>query len=399
MRLLSQPISDPLAIVAVLLTIEGVVLLLADWRRTRKFFNYVPSMFWIYSLPMVANTLGIIPDTSAVYDVVSKYFLPACLVLLLLSVDAMGILHLGPRALTVMLAGSVGILLGGPLMLLIFKRWLPADAWMGIGALSASWIGGSANMLAVKAANKVPDKIFSPMVVVDTICPYAWMTILVLLSAYQKKIDKFFRADVSMIDGLSRRYESQQRQSHPIELRHVVVMFMLPALVTWGCIVLSDHLPKQGSSVNFYRFISAGGWAIIFATTAGLLLSFTPAKRLESYGASRFGYAMLYFVLTTIGAKTSLASLASAPILIVLGFAWIAFHALVTLGVGVILRTPVSIMAAASQANIGGPASAPVVARTYQPGLASVGLLMAVLGNILGTYMGLLCSELCRMVK
>ena len=311
----------------------------------------------------------------------------------------LGILHLGPR-LTVMLAGSVGILLGGPLMLLIFKRWLPADAWMGIGALSASWVGGSANMLAVKAANKVPDAIFLPMVVVDTICPYAWMTLLLLLAPHQKKIDKFLRADVSMIGELSRRYESQQRQSHPIELRHVVVLFMLPALVTWGCIVLSEVLPgSHGSGVNFYRFISAGGWAIIFATTAGILLSFTPAKRLESYGASRFGYAMLYLVLTTIGARTNLNALASAPILIVLGFTWIAFHAIVTLGVGAILRTPVSIMAASSQANIGGTASAPVVAKTYEPGLAAVGLLMAVLGNILGTYMGLLCSELCRMVK
>ncbi len=399
MKLLAAPLTDPLAIVAVLLSIEGVVLLLADWKPTRKFFDYVPGMFWIYFLPMIANTLGLLPASSGVYDAVTRYFLPAALILLLLSVDVAGIVHLGPRALTVMLAGCVGIVLGGPLMLLMFGRWLPKDAWMGIGALSASWTGGSANMLAVKAANNVPDSIFLPMVVVDTICPYAWMALLMLLSAYQTRIDKFFHADVSMVEELSRRYKSLQQQPQAPALRHIVTMFMLSALVTWGCVALSGALPGQGGKLNFYQYVDPRGWAIILATTAGVLLSFTPAKRLEGFGASRFGYAMLYFVLTTIGAKASLAALASAPILIVMGFTWIAFHGLVTLAAGVALRTPVSVMAAASQANIGGTASAPVVAGVYNPGLTAVGLLMAVLGNILGTYLGLLCTELCRRVK
>jgi uncharacterized membrane protein len=255
-------------------------------------------------------------------------------------------------------------------------------------------------MLAVKAAKQVPDAIFSSMVVVDTICPYTWMALLILLSGYQARIDKFLRADVTMIEELSKRHKSLQQDSHPATLANLVTMFSLSALVTWGCFALAGILPAGGQAgVNLYRFIDAKGWAIIFATTAGIVLSFTPVKKLESYGASKFGYAMLYFVLTTIGAKAGLSALAAAPILIVLGFTWIAFHGLVTLAVGFALRTPVAVMAAASQANIGGPASAPVVAGVYNPGLAAVGLLMAVLGNILGTYMGLLCTELCRQVK
>jgi uncharacterized membrane protein len=147
------------------------------------------------------------------------------------------------------------------------------------------------------------------------------------------------------------------------------------------------------------KFIDSYAWAILLATTVGVALSFTPARRLEAHGASKLGYFMLYFVLTSIGARTSLAHIAAAPLLIVAGVMWIVIHGLFLVGAGRLMRAPMSLLAAASQANIGGPASAPVVAGVYQPGLESVGLLLAILGNILGTYAGLLCSAVCGWVS
>ncbi|MDO8302751.1 MAG: DUF819 family protein, partial [Sedimentisphaerales bacterium] len=161
--------SNPIYILAILLFIEGCILYFSTHQKTEKFFKYLPSMFWIYFLPMLAGTVGIIPNKSPVYDPITMWCLPASLVLLLLSVDIKAILHLGTTALAMMAVGAIGIMVGAPIVVLIYKQWLPSDAWMGIGTLSASWIGGSANMIAVKAATNTPDSVFLPVVIVDTI--------------------------------------------------------------------------------------------------------------------------------------------------------------------------------------------------------------------------------------
>jgi len=385
--------NDAVGIVTALLVIEGGILFLSQARYSRVVFKYLPSMFWIYFLPMLANTFGLIPRESATYDHIRNYCLPASLVLLLISVDILAIAKLGKVALAVMLAGTAGILLGGPIVYLIFKSHLPSDFWMGFGALSASWTGGSANMIAVKEGLKAPDAVFLPMVVVDTICPYMWMGLLILLAGYQKPLDRLLKADSSIVEHLTRQANSTQRLESPLTLEHIAGMLALAAAATFVSIRLANQLPVVKNMFN------ASSWTIIVVTGLAIALSFTPLRRLENYGASKLGYALLYFVLASIGAKTSLTHLASAPLLIVAGFIWIAIHGVFILAAGRLLRAPMSLMAAASQANIGGTASAPVVAVVYQMGLAPVGLLLAVLGNIIGTYAGFLCSHLCHFVE
>jgi len=385
--------NDPIGIVAALLGIEGAILFFAEYKPARFIFKYAPSMFWIYFLPMVANNVGLIPAKSEVYGVIREYCLPACLILMLLSVDIRAIARLGAVALAVMLAGSLGIILGGPVVLAIFQRWLPADIWRGFGALSASWIGGSANMLAVGASNKTPPGIYSQMVVVDTICPYAWMGLLVFLSGYQAFYDRWNRSKGSFIAELTARAAAAEQKSHPLTLKHLAMMLGLAAAGTLISLRLAGVLPEVQNMVN------VKAWAIILATTLGIGLSFTPLRGLESYGASKAGYALLYLVLAAIGAQTNVADLGNVPILIVAGFVWILWHAGFLVVAARLLRAPMALIAAASQANIGGPASAPVVAGVYQPGLAPVGLLLAVLGNIIGTYLGIVCSSLCWRVS
>lgn len=401
-------LKDPFAIVAALLGIEGLVLLLADWKRTSGFFKYLPSIFWIYFLPMIANTLGLLPEAfspkspqgTAVYETISTYLLPPCLVLLLLPVDVRAILRLGPIALGVMLAGSLGTFVGGVATYALFGRWLPTEMYKGFGALSASWIGGSANMIAVARGTQTPDHVYLPMVVVDTVVPYAWMALLIALAARQAAYDRWNRSRVELVGELARRSRAEVQSARPMAMAHLAAMLALAAAVGAACLAAGLVLVRYQEYLGLpTQFVNAYAWAIILATTAGVALSFTPVRRLEGYGASKLGYFMLYLVLTSIGARTSLAHIAAAPLLIVAGVVWICIHGLFLVGTGRLLRAPMSLLAAASQANIGGPASAPVVAGVYQPGLEPVGLLLAILGNILGTYAGLLCSVVCGWVS
>jgi len=386
-------LSQPIEIIAVLLAIEAAILYLAEHPKTARAFKYLPSMFWIYFLPMLANNLGLLPQTSDVYAGISRYCLPACLVLLLLAVDIRGIAKLGKVALVVMLAGSVGIMLGGPIVMLLLGHWLPQGMWSGFGALSASWIGGSANMLAVREALDTPRDIYTPIVVVDTICPYAWMGLLIFMSGYQKFYDRWNGSKVEIVERLSAKALTQEQAKHHLTLRHVAVMFAVAAVGTYVSMTLGDRLPSIKNMVN------SRAWAIILASCVGVAVSFTPVKRLECYGASKLGYGLLYFVLASIGAQTNLSSLGAVPILILGGFIWIGIHACCLIIAGRIMKAPMSLLASASQANIGGPASAPVVAGIYQPALAPVGLMMAILGNIMGTYLGIISGYICRLVS
>ncbi len=387
-------IESPAGIILVLLGIEAAIFSLSAFRGTKAVFKYLPAMFWIYFIPMLANTFGVIPAGSetAVYGIITRWGLPGSLVLLLLSSDIVAIARLGRVALAVMLAGSLGVILGGPAVFLLFKPWLPSpDFWMGFGALSGSWIGGSANMIAVKEAIGTPQDIFLPMVVVDTICPYAWMFLLILLARHQQAVDRWIGADASVIEELTRRHLAEEKRRKPLDLGHGTFMVLLAAAGTILSLGAAEILPAVKG------ILTARAWPIIIATALGIGLSFTPVRKLEDYGASTYGYGLLYFVLASIGATTNLGALASAPILIAAGFLWIAIHAFFILGAGKILRAPLSLMAAASQANIGGPASTPVLADIYRHGLAPVGLLLAVLGTIVGTYLGLVSSVLLRM--
>ena len=300
--------NDPMGIIMVLLVIEGAILYASGLSGAKRLFKYAPAMFWIYFLPMLANTIGLIPPKenlageviTPVYGAITTYCLPACLILLLLSVDLRAIYRLGPVAIAVMLAGSLGTLVGGAIVVLIFGRWLPPEIWSGIGALSASWMGGSSNMIAVFESLDTPEKIRGTIIVVDTIVPYAWMGLLIFLSAHQARFDRWNHARSDILDDLKRRADgAAEAQSEPITLRHVVVMFAIAAAGTYAAIQLAGLLPVVP------QIVSTSAWAIILATALGLVLSFTPVRRLERFGASTVGHGLLYFVLASIGARTT----------------------------------------------------------------------------------------------
>lgn len=386
-------ITNPLLIVVVLITIEAFVLGLSRHERTKRFFNFLPAVFWIYFLPMLAATFGLITAKSPVYGMITTWLLPASLVLLLLPVDMKAILKLGSTALAMFFTGAAGIMAGTVLSFALFKPLVGPEFWSGFGALSASWTGGSANMIAVKEALSVPDAVFAPMVIVDTVVPYLWMGFMIAMVGLQPAFDRWNRSDRSILDHFGEQAVKHLATSGSRRTAAGILLALAVAFAGGGAAhLIARQLPLIRDVVTTYT------WTIMIVTLIGILLSFSPVRNLERSGATRTGYDLLYFVLTAIGAKASVASIGSALVLIAAGMLIIAVHAVVLLIGARLMRAPLFLVAAASQANIGGVASAPVVAEVYHPGLASVGLLLAILGNIVGTWLGIICAQLCRMV-
>lgn len=386
-------IQHPLALILVLLGIEIFILWLSSHPRFKKYFNFLPSLFWIYFLPMLASTFGIIDPKSPVYSKISNILLPASLFLLLISVDIKAILRLGRPALIMFFAGSAAIVLGAPLVFFILKGWIGKEFWSGFGALSGSWTGGSANMIAVKEALGTPDAVFLPMVIVDTVVPYVWMGFLVALVGSQAMFDRWNNSDRRILDQLSRKVSNAHAEGK--------IIWNGPKIAAIVAIALTASFAAQTVSKFFpviKDVIAPFAWTVILISILGIAFSFTPAKNLERHGSTKIGYWMLYFVLTSIGAKASLSNIGSTMLLILAGVMIVAIHAAVMVGVARLIRAPMFLVAAASQANIGGVASAPIVAEIYQPGFASIGLLLAILGNIVGTYLGILSGQLCRLL-
>lgn len=386
-------VSHPLLIVMTLLAIELLILGLARHERTKAWFNLLPPVFWIYFIPMLAATFGLLDPKQPIYGLITTWLLPASLLLLLLPVDLKAIIRLGPTALAIFFSGAAGIIIGAALVFKLFKPLIGERFWSGFGALSASWTGGSANMIAVKEALAVPDQVFAPMVIVDTVVPYLWMAALIAGVAWQPAFDRWNRADRRIIDELGSRI-AEAGQAVQQRFSPAGFLLILPAAAAGSGLShwLGSQLPVIKDVISGYT------WTILLVSLLGLGLSCTPARNLEKHGASKLGSWLLYFVLTAIGAKASVASIGSGLVLIGAGLLIMAVHALFLLMAARLLKAPLFLVAAASQANVGGVASAPVVAEVYQPGLASVGLLLAILGNIFGTWLGILCAQLCRLL-
>lgn len=386
-------ITDWPALLVIYTSFIGIIYFIKAKTKFGRMFNYVPPIIWVYFLPMLGTTLGIFPTASPFYDWVKNLLLPASLVLLLISADIKSMARLGPKAIGTMLFGTVGVIVGGPIALLLFKSWLPPDTWMGMGALSGSWIGGSSNMVAIKESINCPSGIYGIMLVVDVLIGYGWMGIVLALSAFQDRIDKYFKVDRSIIDDLNRRVaEFQASHKRPMEFVDFAVILTVGLGAGYFSLQAGYWLPPVG------KIISAFGWAIIISSTLGIIFSFTRLSRLESAGASHVGNFFLYLLLTTIGAQADLKAVFDAPLFLLVGVVWVLIHGIFLFVGGRILKAPMFLIATGSQANIGGVVSAPIVASVYQPSLAPVGLLLGIFGNIVGLYAGLLCATLLQFV-
>lgn len=407
-------IQNDATVLGLLMAILGFVF----WSASRvsgfwpRFYRFVPSLLLCYFLPSLLGTAGIVAgDQSQLYFVASRYLLPTSLVLLTLSIDFKAILRLGPKALIMFLTGTVGILIGGPLALIIVSWFSPetvggvgVDAvWRGLTTVAGSWIGGGANQTAMKEVFEVGDDMFSALITVDVIVANVWMAFLLFAAGRAPEIDRWNRADSSAIDKLREKVSAQAARDARIPRLADLMLVLAAGFVVTGVShaaadVIAPWIGEHAPGLAAYSLTSKFFWIVVFATTGGLLLSFTRARRLESVGASRVGSACLYVLVATIGMKMNLMAIFESPGLFVVGLIWIGIHALLLIAVARLIRAPVFFLAVGSQANVGGAASAPIVAAAFHPALAPVGVLLAVLGYALGTYAAYGCGLLMQAV-
>ncbi len=379
----------------------------------KKFYKYVPTLLMCYFLPSILNSMGIISgEESKLYFVASRYLLPTSLVLLTISIDLKEVMRLGPKALIMFFTGTLGIIIGGPLAILVVSAFAPEivggagpDAvWRGLTTVAGSWIGGGANQAAMKEVFGVSDNLFSAMIAVDVIVANIWMAFLLYGAGIHERVDGWFKGDTSAITHLQKKIEDYRLQISKIpDLTDAITVVGVGFAVTAVSHLLADQIAPWISTNAPYlaKFSLTSGffWLIVSATTIALLLSFTKLRNLEGVGASRFGSLFLYVLVATIGMKMNILAIFDNPGLFLVGIIWMAFHASILILVAKLIKAPFFFMAVGSQANVGGAASAPIVASAFHSSLAPVGVLLAVLGYAVGTYGAWLCGIIMQFAS
>ena len=399
----------------------------------KKFYTIVPALFMAYFIPAILTTIGIIApewnsisetgeviqNKSNLYFVASRYFLPAALVLMTLSLDLKAVFNLGPKALIMFLTGTLGIIIGGPIAIytlsFIYPEAIggvgPDAVWRGLSTLAGSWIGGGANQTAMLEIYGYNQKLYGGMVFVDIVVANIWMAILLIGIGKTARIDKWLNADTSAIEELKSKVSkfTQEVTKNPSLTDLIILMALAFGTVSISHFVADILAPffKQKISMiehqtirNTFTFLgSTFFWMISIATLIAVILSFTKARKLEGAGASKLGSVFIYILVTTIGMKMDLTMILDNLGLLAIGLIWMSIHAVLLILVAKIIKAPYFFLAIGSQANVGGAASAPVVASAFHPSLATVGVLLAVFGYAVGTIGAIACTLLMQIIS
>lgn len=372
----------------------------------KRFFKFFPSVLLVYLIPAIMTSIGMIDiSQSNIYQFNIDYLLPACLILMTLSLDLPALGKLGPKCILVFLAGTVGIVLGGPFAVMIVKPFageaLPSDAWKVLGTLAGSWIGGGVNQASMKEALQVEDTIFVTSVAVDIfVGAFFWMSTLLFLANKNEVMNKWLKADQKLVDQID-----LQNVSHGEEAGSFKDYCWMIAVAFGGtsfCRFLSgpvvNLIKSYAPQLEAYNLTSAFFWVVIFASIVGVVTSMTPLRSLEKKGASKIGSVFLYLLVASIGMKIDLNNIWSSPVFFVIGMIWILFHGVFILMVTRLLKAPLFFMAVGSQANVGAAASAPIVASAFSAHLAPVGVILSILGYVVGNYAAYVCAMLMRWI-
>ena len=398
-----------------------------------KFYKIVPGLFMAYFIPAIFTTVGVISpewkttstagelvsNSSQLYFVASRFLLPAALVLMTLSIDLKAIFNLGSKALIMFFTGTVGVIIGGPLAILLISIFSPetvggADfdaVWRGLSTLAGSWIGGGANQTAMLEIYKYNPAKYGGMVIVDIVIANVWMAILLIGIGKKDKINKWLKADTAAIEELKEKVIdfTQKTKKNPTLADFMIMLAIAFGTVGFGhfaakylSVFFSETVAAINSQTwrNIFSFLgSSFFWLISISTIVAILLSYTKAKNYEGAGASKLGSIFIYILVATIGMKMDLNQAFENPGLIAIGFVWMTIHAALLIIVAKIIRAPYFFLAVGSQANVGGAASAPIVAQAFHPSLATVGVLLAVFGYAIGTIGAILCTILMELAS
>jgi len=406
-------ISNDAVVFGILMVVLGFVFYTSNLKSSfwKKFYTFFPVILLCYFIPSLLNTTGIVsPEKSNLYFVVSRYLLPTSLVLLTLSVDLKEISKLGSKALIMFFTGTVGIIIGGPIAIIIVKNLFPnlvsinpEELARGMTTIAGSWIGGGANQTAMKEIFNVDGELFSKMVTVDVLVGNAWLAVLLIGVGKTVFIDKFLGADSSSVESVKEKIEKYNLSIARIpDLKELIYVLTIGFGITGISHLIADniapYLLNNFPSLEKYSLTSSFFWLIVMATTFGIILSFTRLRDLEGVGASKIGSIFIYILVATIGLQMNLFTVFDNPGLFLIGFIWISVHVILLFIVAIFIKAPYFFVAVGSQANVGGAASAPIVASAFHPSLAAVGVLLAVLGYAVGTYAAYICGIIMQSI-
>ena len=395
-------ISNDIVILGILMGILAIVFRTNSSAHPflKRFYKIFPALLLCYFLPSLLSLFNVVdPETSQLSYVTKRCLLPTSLVLLTLCTDLRAVFRLGPKALIMFLTGTVGVVIGGPISILVVSLFAPdlvggsgaEEVWRGLATVAGSWIGGGANMVAMKEIFEPSESLYSVMIAVDIFVAELWMVFLIFGVGKSETIDRLFKADNRSVKELQDKMENYSAQVARIPTTtDLFVILGMGFGITAGCHVLADiigpWIETEAPDLKRFSLNSPFFWLIVLATSFGLLLSFTPARQLEGAGASKIGTICIYLLVATIGLEMDLMAVFDYPGLFLVGTIWMLFHVGLLLFVGWLIRAPYFYLAVGSKANIGGAASAPVIAAAFHPSLAPVGVLLAVVGYALGTY-------------
>lgn len=391
-------ISSPAGILAVLAAVTSFFFLL-EKKTGWSFFNYFPPLIFIYLVPVLLSNTGFIPNSSPVYDFMGANVLPMFLVIMLLDVDLMATIRVMGKGIFVMLLGTLGVVIGAPVAFFIVKSGLEADAWRAFGTLAGSWIGGTGNMLAVAKMVELDEKsvLYGYAVIADNAVYLIWLPIML----GSKNLARWFGTFTRVPKGRLARMEAAAKEltfdKGTVQMRHFLYLaffgFAVTALATWIAGMIPEVHTSDGTTI-----VSHGTYKILVVTICGIALSFTRASKIP--GSHALAMALVYLFVARMGAKADLSDLSLSLFWFLLGaYIWIFIHGAFLVAAARIFKVDVHTAAIASAANIGGAASAPIVAAHHNRTLVPVSILMAMIGYAIGNPAAYLAGLLCYFIS
>lgn len=383
--------------IAFLMCLAGILLALEKYTKW-KIFNVVPPLVWIYVLNMIFCTLGLYhsKEVSAAYKALKNNLLYAMIFVMLLRCDFRKLAKLGGRMVAIFLGCSltlfVGFIVGYP----IFKGSLGSDTWGAVAVLYASWVGGSANMAAMQAALPVDAGAYSCALALDTVCYSVWIALLLLMVRYASKWNNAVKADTSKLqavaDAAAAEVAKEKKQAGGADWIFLIgLSLIVSAISQYVGASLNGALRDVGLAM-----FDKGSMTTLFVTVLGLVCAMTPLGKVPA--VEELSSVYLYAVVSLLASTASVTDLLAAPMWVVYGFFILAVHVILMFFLSKLFHWDLCMVSTASLANIGGAASAPIVASAYDASYAGIGVLMGVLGAAVGNFAGMICGAILKMM-
>jgi uncharacterized membrane protein len=380
---------SPITVFLMIATLVGALYALRSVGFVARIYGIIPLVVWIYLMPMILSTFGLLPSESPAYDTMGMLLMPFGLFLLSVTIDVPSLLRMGRPATVMVITGTVGVFLGALISFYLFHAFMPDQSWHGFAVMSGAWIGGSANAIAMQQALDANPDVLAPILVVDTVVGYGWFTVLVALSAYQNLFSRWLGAGEYRFES-DRVGENQSPRMQPVELPALAMIVGLGFAATLLAGAAGGQLPELGDPPVVTRTM----WTMLIVVTLGLALSFTRLREVQQRGANEIAYLAIFLLLATLGARGDLNAFFQAPVYLAAGLVWIGVHIGLLLVVARVMRYPFFFVATGSMANLGGVVTTPIIAGIYRQQLAALGVLMALGAQILGVYIPVVLARI-----